>query len=731
MASAEEGPSMTRVQSATAALAERLCRPQRVGLFGRRGVGKTTLLTMLYREAVGGRFPELRLAAADARTAAYLADKIVQLEAGQPLPATLAETDLLFHLYHKGRRVELLIKDYQGEHIAIGRSEPVRDFLRECDAVWLCLEDVAAATPADRLRAQQEIEQLVEDYLAARPPEEPHRPMALLLTKADLHDDPVEPTERAGEHFGMALHALATHCPGYSVFAVSSLGGKAAVQTGSFSLRPAGLAEPLVWLVDALRVQDEARIEALWSSAGNDLSLLGRSVTCYARRYPDSRFAALQRQRLGNRRVRRSRRHAFACAAAALAALLGLASYDALGAHHARQFAAENSDNPVAVRSNWERFRFWHPTRHLFQPVAARAEAEELQELDQRIAGQRYAERLDGLSHLAADADSDPEAVWQLYRSLRSEFPDREPDAALEQLRENARRRRDEGRERAAHTALADLQHAELQADLAELIARADQLLREHGETLVAAEVQKRRQSYLRRLDEQAIEAARDYSAREPLNFHTRRERYQAYLDRHSRGAFAAEATAAIESITAEWDRHDYRTVRDRFRDQPGDMKELEACGRAYLAAHGQGRFRTPVAELLRWAERVVEPADYRVVLKSGQFDRKIAWMLSRGPDLSVEIEVNGVRHGPSNIIKNRYDPTWDYEFPRRVRWKLGDPVRIRVSDHDYFKRVVVDCVSDANDPLAFWMVSGELICGNNSLTFESDFRLPDLPPAE
>src|SRR5207253_9826774 len=93
--------AMRRIRQATLALAQRLCRPQRIGVFGYRGVGKTTLLTMLYREAVRGRLPELRLAAADARTADYLSDKILALEAGQRLHATLAETDLRFHLYHR------------------------------------------------------------------------------------------------------------------------------------------------------------------------------------------------------------------------------------------------------------------------------------------------------------------------------------------------------------------------------------------------------------------------------------------------------------------------------------------------------------------------------------------------------------------------------------------------------------------------------------------------------
>src|SRR5215472_13841594 len=161
---------MKRTQSPAVALAERLCRPQRVGVFGRRGVGKTTLLTMLYREAVGGRLPGLRLAAADARTATYLSDKVLQLEAGQPLPATLGETELRFHLYQHDTRLDLVVMDYQGEHVALGREEPVRDFLRECDAVWLCLDVPVADTPATCLNAQQEVEQLVEDYLASQDP---------------------------------------------------------------------------------------------------------------------------------------------------------------------------------------------------------------------------------------------------------------------------------------------------------------------------------------------------------------------------------------------------------------------------------------------------------------------------------------------------------------------------------------------------------------------------------
>src|SRR5215472_5847419 len=174
------------VSSPATILTGRLCRPQRIGVFGHRGVGKTTLLTMLYREAVGGRLPGLRLAAGDAATANYFADKILQLEAGDVLPATLAESQLRLQLYHEGSRIELVLRDYQGEHVELGRQESIRDFLRDCDAVWLCLDPALLEQPEQCLRGQQEVEQVVEDYLALEAAGGPHRPMALVLTKADL-----------------------------------------------------------------------------------------------------------------------------------------------------------------------------------------------------------------------------------------------------------------------------------------------------------------------------------------------------------------------------------------------------------------------------------------------------------------------------------------------------------------------------------------------------------------
>ena len=264
---------MTRKRTPAQELAERLCRPQRIGLFGRRGVGKTTLLTMLYREGVGGRLPGIRLAAGDARTAGYLSDKILELESGQTLPATLDETELRFHLYADGSRIELVLLDYQGEHVALGRQEPIRDFLKGCDAVWLCLDAVVAQPGGAHWVAEQEIEQVAEDYLATQTEGEPHRPMALVITKADLlgdQGDVAAVRNLLDQVLGMTRHTLQTHCPWQGVFAISSLGPVASAVKAP--LRPTGLDAPLTWMTHSLLEQDEARLERLWHMAGSDLS---------------------------------------------------------------------------------------------------------------------------------------------------------------------------------------------------------------------------------------------------------------------------------------------------------------------------------------------------------------------------------------------------------------------------------------------------------------------------
>jgi hypothetical protein len=727
---------MRRTKQETAVLAERLCRPQRIGVFGYRGVGKTTLLTMLYREGVSGRLADLRLAAADARTADYLGDKIRELEAGHRLPATLAETDLRFHLYHGNSRQELLVKDYQGEHLALGRQDSIQQFLADCDALWLCLDVMALSDAALRLRRQQECEQLIEAYLSKEPTPRLERPVALLLTKSDLLEpERADPREWVKNELALVYHALSAHCPGNSLFAVSSLGGERGIAETLATpptLQPRNLAEPLAWLAQALQDQDEARLERLWTLAGRDVARLERCVACVVHRYPESPMVAANRQRLRQVRGQTLRRRTLigATAAACLVALLG--SYDALGHQKAKRFEREHAGDPVATLEEWQRYRAWHPTRHLFQPGTTQTEDQHLSDLSQQARQFQRDRQLAELRRRAQDPDADPEITWQQFQELRADYPEVTESDSPNSLRRSLKIRRDEQLHHRAQLAFDQLTRAEHDGtDLVVLVIQADQFLRNYADTTVESQVRARRAAYLRRLEERDLEVARNYSGRQPFNFQTRREHYQRYLDKYPSGAFVAEAAAALGAIEKDWDKHDFRAIRDRFLTQPGDIAALVARCRAYLSVHAKGEFTSPASELLRWSERVTAPEEYRVVLRSGHFEKRIARFFSLGPDLSVELEVAGVRYGPSNIVVNRYDPEWNYEFPRRIRWKLGDPVRIRVTDHDYWSRVVLDIGFDENDPLAMRFLTGEVWAGKNRLTFESDFRLPTLPKIE
>ncbi len=344
---------------------------------------------------------------------------------------------------------------------------------------------------------------------------------------------------------------------------------------------------------------------------------------------------------------------------------------------------------------------------------------------------QQFSERLIQLRRHAADPDADAENVWQELQRFHREFPEHDVDGDWRSFRDTLKQRRDAERERRAETAFRELQRLSDKDDLSDRIEQADRYLRDFAETTHEPEVRRIRVACLLRLDERDIESARVYSTAHPLNFSTRRERYQRYLERHPDGAFAPEAKAALETIESEWDKHDFRVVRDYFQERPGDVKEMQTLCRSYLAVHAKGRFSSAAHDLLRWTERVTQPGEYRVVLKGGSFDRKVAAFFSRGPSLSVEIEVNGVRYGPSNFVPRAYQPQWDYEFPRRIRWKLGDSVRILVTDNYYWERRLLDISSDESDPLAIRLLNGEVNVGRNSLTFASDFTMPQMPTIE
>src|SRR4029077_9252216 len=142
-------------------------------------------------------------------------------------------------LYHGPARFDLIVKDYQGEHVTLGTEEPIQEFFADCDAVFLCLDPEGSGDSAERRRRQQEVENLLERYIERSEDSSTGRPVALLLTKFDRvlasasaasgPADSGEPSANlAGglverlvdERYGMTRHALAAHAPDGAIFAV-------------------------------------------------------------------------------------------------------------------------------------------------------------------------------------------------------------------------------------------------------------------------------------------------------------------------------------------------------------------------------------------------------------------------------------------------------------------------------------------------------------------------------
>jgi hypothetical protein len=768
------------------ALEDRLTRPRRVGLFGHRNVGKTTLLAMFYRQASAGQVAGMRLAAGDPATAGYLAEKVAQIESGEPPAGTLAETALRLRLYRGPARSDLIVKDYQGEHIALGSDEPIQEFFADCDAVFLCLDPESAANTAERRERQQEVENLFERYLDRSCDGTTGRPVALLLTKFDRvldnassgsptsdTDDPTSwGVERLVEaHYGMTRHALAQHAPRGAIFAVSAYGRGATDGRPPAELHPLGLERPLFWLAEQLEDRDREELEWLWDLAPDDLPRLARCVLAYERRYPRSESAARFRARLGALQRRRRRRAVMRAAAGVLTLIAGLAGWDFWSYQNALLFERHNPAPVVARR--WSELLAGHPSLGLFWPASAREARQKRAEwtvkaaalqvangtaapgLDKRLAGlkdeapelvpairqveaaqahARHDSRWNDVRALALTPTDEPEKPLAEIQTFLREFPDtshRDQATALAQsLRSQA-----DARQAALERKLVDdlLRAEELPgADFRDLIDRAQQFLTDHPRSPWRGEVEERLRGYVARLDDHDIERARLYSRQYPSRFATRIERYQDYLKAHQAGGrYISEATEAKDQVLRQWDTYAYRQAYDHLAAHPDDVAEVARRLREYQRVHADGRHARDAQAYLDWWDKVSVPGEYKVTLRRGEFEPDVGKFLGGGgPDLGVVLEVGGVVYGPSPVVPNTRRPIWDYTFTRPIRWKLGDPVTIRVIDHDWSDSVVVVLNSRKGDPLAMRNLSGTVkfaTGGRTTLVFASNFTIPTL----
>lgn len=783
-------------------LEARLSRPLKVALFGHRNVGKTTLLAMFYRQASSGQVPGLRLAAADARTAEYLAEKIAQIESGQPMAGSLAETELNLRLYHGPARFDLVVKDYQGEHVTLGSEEPIHEFFAGCDAVFLCLDPDGSTDPAERRRRQQEVENLLERYIERSDAARADRPVALLLTKFDRvlaragdagssstdpgEDDdtlpaiPSDVVERVVDaHYGMTRHALAAHAPEGAIFGVSSFGPGAQGNRPPAELQPMGLEGPLSWLAEQLEGRDRAAMSAAWDRSPRDLSRLGRAVAAYERRYPRSNRSYEFRERLVA--LGRRRRRAWALRLAGCLALAAgtAAGYDAIGFHRASAFEREPDRSAPSIARRWSDLLEWHPSLGVFWPGLERQARAKIAEWQVKAAGVQVANgtdtpelstRLGGLKDqlpALAPAIREVEQARELVRHDRRwkevegearslaalddpgpalaaidaflrEFPDTSRRADALKLAESLRQVLSARRFAQDRQFVDDLARSESlpNVGLADLIDRARQFLAEHPDSPSHPEVQHRLDEYLRRLDEQDIARAREYSRQYPSHFAARIERYQDYLKAHqSGGRYVGEAIEAKERVHREWDVYAYRQAYDHLAAHPDDIAEVARRFREYLRDQPDGRYAADARGYLEWWEKISKTGEYRITLRRGEVEPTVGKYFSgAGPDLGVVLEVAGTTYGPSSIIRDSRKPVWDYTYPKPIAWKLGDPITIRLIDYDWSASEVYILTSRPGDPLAIRLLTGTIRPskgGRTTLVFSSDFQMPRLTEPE
>jgi hypothetical protein len=777
------------------ALEARLTEPKRIALFGHRNVGKTTLLAMFYREASSGRVPGLRIAAADAHTAEYLAEKIAQIESGEPMAGSLAETELKLRLYHGPARFDLIVKDYQGEHVTLGTEEPIQEFFADCDAVFLCLDPEGPTDSAERRQRQQEVENLLERYIAASDDLGLGRPVSLLLTKFDrviaglAATNPEVDTQAAlspefierlvDERYGMTQHTLAEHAPEGTIFAVSSFGMLATGNRPPAEIVPLGLEGPLCWLAEQLEARDRADMTLLSGIGQNEPRRLERCVSAYERRYPRSNRSFEFRGMLTALGRKRRRRRVLRLGAFVVLCLGLMAGYDFLAFHRATAFERVSDSAAPAVARRWSDLLEWHPSLPIFWPVLAREArlkkvewqvkaadlqvangtapadlperlgqlkdqapqlAPEIRKVEEAQVHQRHDERWkavqgEALSLSGADDPAIPLAAIDKFLREYPETPHRAEALRLARPLKTELASRRSAQERQI---LDDLIRAESlpKVSLAEQIERARQFLTEHPDSAVRAAVQHRLDEYLKRLDEHDIEQAREYSRRFRNQFANRIERYQEYLKAHEAGGyFISEAMEAKDRILREWDDYGYRQAYDYAVAHSDDVAEIARRLRDYLRDQPDGRHADEARHYLDWWDKVSVPGQYHVILRRGEVERSVGKYLAGGaPDLGVVIEVAGSVYGPSPVIPNSHRPIWDYTFPQAINWKVGDPITIRIIDYDWSASEVYVLHSRQGDPLAMRLLSGTVKSskgGHTALVFSSDFTVPTLTQPE
>jgi hypothetical protein len=606
--------------------------------------------------------------------------------------------------------------------------------------------------------------------------------VAILVTKYDRVLErggpaPGDVERLVDERYGMTRHALARHAPDSAIFAVSAYGrGVGSDGRPPAVLHPMGLEGPLAWLTERLEAIDRDELEWLFDLAPDDTARLEACLKVFERRYPQSPGLIALHRRLAAQRRKRRRRMLSRVVIGLGVAVLGLAGYDAWSYHDAKRYE-KSSARAGDVEQRWRGVVAWHPTLPWFFPGDAREARRKLDEWRLKAAGAKLN---------AGTAGPD---VAGLVRELKEKAPELAPEIAKVERAENQARQEEAWKAlrvadivavedpiahladarrylrefpETPHKAEAVALVGELERKVAELRAKddrqrieslsraaslpgaswrdlieeAERFLSERAESPYRVEVVELMNQWVRRQDDADIARARELDRTTPTSFAARRERYRDYLGAHSEGGrYIAEANAALERIDLESDAYLYRQAYDHYAAHPDDVPAIAARLRSYLDANPAGRFVDAARAYLAWWDKISVPADYRVTLRRGRVEPSVGKFLGgSGPDLGVTVTVAGDEYGPTPVIRDSRTPIWDYTFPRPIRWKFGDPVSVRIIDHDWGASGVYTLNSRAGDKLAMRMLSGTLRPakgGSTELVFVSNFDEPALPRAE
>lgn len=162
----------------------------KIGIFGDKGVGKTTFLTILHGALMNRLFEEIKIRYANSDTVIYLKENFRELQEGQ-VPSTVGEHNIDFDLFYtldgKEQKFRVEMKDFPGERFQTqnNKIDILVDFLSKCDGILLfhsIFDKSKDANGQNIADLNLILSKLIEKEKDA---EKIRKPFVLILTKSD------------------------------------------------------------------------------------------------------------------------------------------------------------------------------------------------------------------------------------------------------------------------------------------------------------------------------------------------------------------------------------------------------------------------------------------------------------------------------------------------------------------------------------------------------------------